>query len=197
VTGRTDLENDLNPGTVEAEGDIAGQHQGHQERVQTQSLSRIPSKIFEFSKSDQEWMEHALALAVKAEAGGEVPVGAVVVRNGAMIAEGWNQNISLSDPTAHAEIVALRAAGQAIGNHRMPGCVIYVTLEPCAMCAAAMIHARLDRVVFGAPDPKTGAFGGAYNLPHIHPHNHEVEVAGGLLSDQSSILLREFFKRRR
>jgi tRNA(Arg) A34 adenosine deaminase TadA len=151
----------------------------------------------EFSSSDQKWMEHALVLAARAEESGEVPVGAVVVSGGAVVAEGWNQNIRLMDPTAHAEIMALRGAGEALGNHRMPGCELYVTLEPCAMCAAAMIHARLDRVVYGASDPKTGALGGAYSLPEVHPHNHQMAVDGGLLSERSAAVLRGFFRRKR
>lgn len=142
-------------------------------------------------------MQRALELARRAEAEGEVPVGAVVVRDGTLLGEGWNRNITLHDPTAHAEIVALRAAGLALRNHRMPGCVMYVTLEPCAMCVSAAIHARLERVVYGAPDPKTGALGGAYNLPAIHPHNHELKWQGGLLAEQAAEMLRSFFRERR
>jgi len=112
-------------------------------------------------------MMHAISLAQRAQSEGEVPVGAVLVRDGEMVGEGWNQNITLNDPSAHAEIVALRDAGQKLKNHRLPGCVLYVTLEPCAMCVGAMIHARLERVVFGATDPKTGALGGAYSLGWI------------------------------
>lgn len=150
-----------------------------------------------FDADDRAWMRRALELARRAEAEGEVPVGAVVVRDGDALGEGWNRNITLHDPTAHAEIVALRAAGRALNNHRMPGCVMYVTLEPCAMCVSAAIHARLERVVFGAADPRAGALGGAYCLPGIHPHNHELRWQGGLLADQAAELLRSFFRERR
>jgi len=138
-----------------------------------------------------------MSLAQQAAAQGEVPVGAVVVRDGDMVGEGWNRNIALNDPSAHAEIVALRDAGKKLKNHRLPGCVLYVTLEPCAMCVGAMVHARLDRVVFGALDPKTGALGGAYSLPAAHSHNHVLEYQGGLMADEASELLRAFFRARR
>jgi len=142
-------------------------------------------------------MMHAISLAHRAQSEGEVPVGAVVVRDGEVVGEGWNQNITLNDPSAHAEIVAMREAGQKLKNHRLPGCVLYVTLEPCAMCVGAMVHARLDRVVFGALDPKTGALGGAYSLPAAHSHNHVLEYQGGLMADDASDLLKAFFKARR
>jgi len=151
----------------------------------------------DFSTEDHRWMQHALDLARQAEAEGEVPVGAVVVNEAGLLGEGWNRNISLNDPTAHAEIIALREAGRRLRNHRMPGCVLYVTLEPCGMCVAAMIHARLTRVVFAAADPKTGALGGAFSLPEAHHHNHELQTAGGLLREQAGNLLRDFFLRRR
>ena len=142
-------------------------------------------------------MMHAISLALRAQSEGEVPVGAVVVRDGEMIGEGWNRNIILNDPSAHAEIVAMRDAGQKLKNHRLPGCVLYVTLEPCAMCVGAMVHARLDRVVFGALDPKTGALGGAYSLPTAHTHNHVLEYQGGLMADDASELLKAFFRAKR
>ena len=138
-----------------------------------------------------------MSLAKKAEREGEVPVGAVIVLDGNIVGEGWNQNITLSDPSAHAEIMALRDAGRNLQNHRLPGCVLYVTLEPCAMCVGAMIHARLERVVFGATDPKTGALGGAYSLPAAHSHNHVLEYQGGLMADDASDLLKTFFRTRR
>jgi len=147
--------------------------------------------------TDQKWMMHAMSLAHRAQSEGEVPIGAVVVRDGDMVGEGWNQNIALCDPSAHAEIVALRDTGKNLQNHRLPGCVLYVTLEPCVMCVGAMIHARLERVVFGATDPKTGALGGAYNLPAAHPHNHGLEYQGGLMADEASELLKIFFRARR
>jgi tRNA(adenine34) deaminase len=148
-------------------------------------------------EEDLRWMGHALGLAQKAENEGEVPVGAVIVRDGVLVAEGWNRNISLSDPSAHAEIMALRSAGQSLQNHRMPGCVMYVTLEPCVMCVGALIHARLDGLVFGAPDPKTGALGGAYSLPQECPQNHALHYRGGVLEERSSELLKAFFRARR
>lgn len=127
----------------------------------------------------------------------KVPVGAVVVKGGDLLGKGWNSNITLNDPSAHAEILALREAGRALRNYRMPGCVMYVTLEPCSMCVSAAIHARLERIVFGAADPKTGALGGAYCLPGIHAHNHEIAWQGGLLADEAADLLRGFFRSRR
>ncbi|MDT8319640.1 MAG: tRNA adenosine(34) deaminase TadA [Xanthomonadales bacterium] len=150
-----------------------------------------------FSEQDQHWMRRALARARDAGAQGEVPVGAVVVCAGEAVGEGWNRNIELGDPSAHAEIVALRAAGRRLGNHRMPGCTLYVTLEPCAMCVGAALHSRLDAVVFGAPDPKTGALGGAFDLTQIHAHNHRLSVRGGVLADECGELLKVFFRNRR
>jgi tRNA(Arg) A34 adenosine deaminase TadA len=146
---------------------------------------------------DLHWMRHAIALAQRAELEGEVPVGAVVVCEGEVLGEGWNRNIGLNDPSAHAEIIAMRGAGEVLNNHRMPGCVLYVTLEPCAMCVGAMIHARLARVVFGATDPKTGALGGTYDLAADYPHNHVLEYEGGVLADEISGMLRSFFRARR
>jgi len=142
-------------------------------------------------------MQHALDLANRAEKEGEVPVGAVLVKQDEIVGSGWNRNISLSDPTAHAEILAIRDAGQRLGNYRLPGCSLFVTLEPCAMCVGAIIHARLDRLVYGASDPKTGALGGAYSLINMHQHNHDFEVLGGLFSDVASAQLRRFFASRR
>ena len=150
-----------------------------------------------FSAADRAWMEHALRLADRAEAEGEVPVGAVVVNEAGLQGEGWNRNVKLSDPTAHAEIIAIREAGRRLNNYRLPGCVLYVTLEPCAMCVSAAIHARLKRLVFGAADPKTGALGGAYCLPDIHSHNHQFAHEGGLLAEQAAEMLRAFFRARR
>ena len=150
-----------------------------------------------FGAADRGWMLQALELARRAEVEGEVPVGAVVVTGGDLLGAGWNSNIRLHDPSAHAEIMALREAGRTLRNHRMPGCVMYVTLEPCAMCVSAAIHARLERIVFGAADPKTGALGGAYSLPGLHAHNHELAWQGGLLADQAGDLLRAFFRTRR
>jgi tRNA(adenine34) deaminase len=150
-----------------------------------------------FNAADRRWMELALALARRAEAEGEVPVGAVVVKDKDLAGEGWNRTIGLRDPSAHAEIIALRGAGQKLGNYRLPGCVLYVTLEPCAMCVSAAIHARLERLVFGAADPKTGAMGGAYSLPDLYSHNHRLIGQGGLMADEAGELLRSFFRSRR
>ena len=149
------------------------------------------------SETDQRWMRHALALARRAEGEDEVPVGAVVVRDGEIIGEGWNRTIALHDPSAHAEILALRSAGARMENYRLPGCVIYVTLEPCCMCAGAMIHARLERVVFGAADPKTGAAGGRFDLLDNPAHNHRPQVSSGCLAAECGAQLQAFFQRRR
>ena len=144
-------------------------------------------------------MRHALALAERADReDDEIPVGAVLVdADGNVVGEGWNRNIAEHDPTAHAEIVALRQAGRALGNHRLLGCTLYVTLEPCAMCAMAMVHARLARVVFGASDPKTGAAGSVFDLLADPRHNHRVEVLGGALGDEAGRRLTNWFRRRR
>jgi tRNA(adenine34) deaminase len=151
-----------------------------------------------FTDADRAWMSRALELAVHArDAEGEVPVGAVLVLDGAVVGEGWNRNITLNDPTAHAEIQALRAAGQALSNYRFPGATLYVTLEPCAMCAMAMVHARLARVVYGAADPKTGAAGSVFDTLLSPRHNHRVAVAGGLEAETAGDLLRQFFRSRR
>ena len=147
--------------------------------------------------SDEHWMRHALELANKAAEQGEVPVGAVIVRNEQLVAEGWNSPITDHDPSAHAEMIALRAAGQALNNYRLPGCALYVTLEPCIMCAGAIIHARIDRVVFGATDPKTGAVSSVYDVLSQPRLNHAVECFGGVLEEESAALLRDFFRARR
>ena len=148
---------------------------------------------------DLHWMHHALSLARRAEReDDEVPIGAVLVgADGTLLAEGWNRNISEHDPTAHAEIVAMRKAGQALGNHRLLGATLYVTLEPCAMCAMAMIHARIARVVFAARDPKTGAAGSVFDLLADPRHNHRVQVDEGVLADEASGLLTNYFRAKR
>lgn len=142
-------------------------------------------------------MRRALALARQAAAIDEVPVGAVLVVDGAVAGEGWNAPISESDPTAHAEIRALRAAAASRGNYRLPGSTLYVTLEPCAMCVGAILHARVTRVVFGAPDPKTGAAGSVVDLFANPQLNHHASVVGGVLADECGDLLRQFFAARR
>ena len=149
------------------------------------------------ASKDGIYMRQALDQAHNAWALGEVPVGAVLVREGEVIATGFNQPIGTHDPTAHAEIMALRAAASLLGNYRLPGCELFVTLEPCAMCAGAMMHARLARVVYGAADPKTGACGSVVNLFEQEKLNHHTELVGGVMTDQCSSLLKEFFAERR
>jgi tRNA(adenine34) deaminase len=146
---------------------------------------------------DEEWMRHALALAARAEAEGEVPVGALVVRDDRVLGEGWNQPVALHDPTAHAEVLAMRAAAQVAGDYRLGGATIYVTLEPCPMCAAAIAHARIARLVFGAWDPRQGAAGSAFNLVTAPALNHRVDAFGGVLSEDCGALLKRFFAGRR
>ena len=147
--------------------------------------------------NDEEWMQHALELAHNAEVAGEVPVGAVIVLNGELVAEGWNQPISSSDPTAHAEIMALRAAGKKLDNYRLLDSELYVTLEPCPMCVGAMLHARIRRVIYAATDPKTGALGGAYDLLNSVKHNHAFQVTKDVLEEKSREMLQAFFRSRR
>ncbi len=152
----------------------------------------------EFSIDDMRYMRRALQLATHArDSENEVPVGAVLVQNGEIVGEGWNRNITLHDPTAHAEIIAMRAAGEKLANHRLSGATLYVTLEPCSMCAMAMIHARLGRVVYAAADLKTGAAGSVFDTLVDARHNHRIEVASGLMAQESASLLREFFRARR
>lgn len=144
------------------------------------------------------WMAHALSLAQRAADQGEVPVGAVLVLDGAPIAEGWNRPIAAHDPTAHAEIQALRAGAREIGNYRLPGSTLYVTLEPCVMCAGAIIHARVAQVIYGATDPKAGACGSVFDLlPSDGRFNHRTECTGGVLATDCAETLRAFFRARR
>jgi tRNA(adenine34) deaminase len=147
--------------------------------------------------ADVAFMARALELARLAEAAGEVPVGAVIVRDGEIIAEGWNRPISTDDPTAHAEIMAMRAAGAALGTYRLTGTTLYVTLEPCAMCASAMVHARIGRLVFAATDPRAGAAGSVFNIVQHPALNHRIECTGGVLAEECGSLLRQFFQARR
>jgi len=146
---------------------------------------------------DADWMRRALELAARAEAEGEVPVGALVVRDEQVLGEGWNRPVALRDPTAHAEILALRNAAQKIGDYRLGGATLYVTLEPCPMCAAASMHARIARLVFGAWDPRQGAAGSVFNLVTAQAMNHRVDAFGGVLSEECGALLRRFFEARR
>ena len=143
------------------------------------------------------WMDEALRLARSAQARGEVPVGAVVVSDGAIVGRGGNAPVTGSDPTAHAEIAALREAARALGNYRLPGCDLYVTLEPCAMCAGAILHARIRRLVFGARDPKTGACGSVIDLFGERRLNHHTTVSSGVAAEACAALLSDFFAARR
>ncbi|WP_020484441.1 tRNA adenosine(34) deaminase TadA [Methylomonas sp. MK1] len=147
--------------------------------------------------TDEEWLRHAIRLAQRAESQGEVPVGAVLVHNNRCITEGWNQPIQNNDPTAHAEIVALRKAGQALNNYRLIDTTLYVTLEPCVMCMGAIAHARIKRLVFGAYDPKRGAVCHALQLSDAAFLNHSVEWTGGILEADCAELLSDFFKAKR
>ena len=166
---------------------------GREENRQVDETATLPAD----AATDEAWMRQALTAAQAAAARGEVPVGAVLVWGGELIATGGNACIAEHDPTAHAEIVALRAAAQRLGNYRLEGCTLYVTLEPCAMCAGAMFHARLARVVYGAPDPKTGAAGSLLDLFANPRLNHQTRVHGGVLAGECGALLQDFFRQRR
>jgi tRNA(adenine34) deaminase len=147
--------------------------------------------------TDEAFMHEALSLARRAAEAGEVPVGAVVVKDGAVIGRGHNRPVSGRDPTAHAEVIALRDAARNVGNYRLAECSLYVTLEPCAMCAGAIMHARIGRVVYGAADPKSGACGGVVNLFAENRLNHHATVVGGVLAEEAARLLQDFFAQRR
>jgi tRNA(adenine34) deaminase len=147
--------------------------------------------------TDSVFMSEALELARRAESEGEVPVGALLTLDGKVMGQGWNRVIGLADPSAHAEILALREAGSTMGNYRLPGSTLYVTLEPCCMCVGAIVHARVARLVYAAGDPKTGAVNGQFELLQSPQHNHRVEVASGVLAEEASGLLVDFFRRRR
>lgn len=149
------------------------------------------------AEADKFYMNIALELAAEAAAAGEVPVGAVVVRDGEVLGRGWNRPISTCDATAHAEIVAIREASRACGNYRLPDATLYVTIEPCTMCVGAMIHARVGRVVFGAPEPKAGALISQLQLAEANHWNHRLGVEGGVCAAESAELMRRFFQRRR
>ncbi len=149
------------------------------------------------AETDIHWMRHALALADRGEAQDEVPVGCVIVRDNILIGEGWNRPISSNDPTAHAEIVALRDAARRAGNYRLSGATLYVTLEPCLMCAGAMVHARVERLVFGASDPRRGAVNSTTHAFETQGLNHRVEVFGGVLDNECAGRLQAFFRARR
>ena len=148
-------------------------------------------------KTDQEWMQEAIKLAQHAANQQEVPVGAILVHEGKIIGQGWNQPITKNDPSAHAEIIALRDAAKALKNYRLLNTTMYVTLEPCLMCVGAMLHARIEKLVFGAYDPKTGAAGTVFNLLENGQHNHQIQTVGGVLRQKCSVLLKDFFSQRR
>lgn len=148
-------------------------------------------------RQDEIWMQEALRAAQRALEAGEVPVGAVVVHEGKIVGRGFNRNIAESDPTAHAEVVALREAGAAIGNHRLGGCELFATIEPCAMCAGALVHARIRRLVYGADDPKAGAVHSVMQVVNHPSANHVMEVRKGVLAGKCAELLQEFFRARR
>jgi tRNA(Arg) A34 adenosine deaminase TadA len=158
---------------------------------------RRKSASAEEKRRDERWMRAALAEARRGAIEQEVPVGAVVERDGRMVARAHNRPLHTHDPAAHAEILALRRAGRRLGNYRLNGCTLYVTIEPCAMCAGAIVQARVDRVVFGARDPKAGAAGSALKVLNHPKLNHQVEVASGVLKEECAALMREFFQARR
>ncbi len=160
-------------------------------------MNQPDASVSPLSEMDVHWMRHAIRLAQAAQAAGEVPVGAVIVQEGALLAEGWNRPISTSDPTAHAEMIALRAAAQTIGNYRLLDTTLYVTLEPCAMCASAMVHARVKRLVYAATDPRAGAAGSIFNIVQHPALNHRLDVTTGVLGEECSASLRSFFAARR
>jgi tRNA(adenine34) deaminase len=147
--------------------------------------------------NDRHFMSRALELARIAESVGEVPVGAVIVKDNVIIAEGWNQPIGLRDPSAHAEMLAMRSAAQVLGNYRLLDTTLYVTLEPCAMCAGAMVHARVKRLVYAATDPRAGAAGTVFNITQHEALNHRLEVTAGVMADECAAVLRNFFQRKR
>jgi tRNA(adenine34) deaminase len=147
--------------------------------------------------TDELWMEEALRCAQRALEAGEVPVGAVVVYDGRIVGRGWNQNITHSDPTAHAEVIALREAGANLGNHRLGACDLFATIEPCAMCAGALVHARVRRLIYGADDPKAGAVHSVIQVLNHPGLNHKVEICGGVLAGKCAEILQEFFRNKR
>jgi tRNA(adenine34) deaminase len=159
-------------------------------RAKTQMHPKPPA-------SDELWMEEALRSAQRALEAGEVPVGAVVVCDGRIVGRGWNHNITDSDPTAHAEVMALREAGAAVGNHRLGDCELFATIEPCAMCAGALLHARIKRLVYGADDPKAGAVHSVLQVLNHPQLNHRVEIRSGVLAGRCAELLQAFFRSRR
>jgi tRNA(adenine34) deaminase len=161
------------------------------------TADKIPGTAPAELHSDELWMEEALRCAQRALEAGEVPVGAVVVSGGQIVGRGWNRNIAASDPTAHAEVMALREAGATVGNHRLEDCELFVTIEPCAMCSGALVHARIRRLVFGAHDLKAGAVHSVMQVLNHPQLNHTIEVRGGVLAGRSAEVLQSFFRSRR
>jgi tRNA(adenine34) deaminase len=159
--------------------------------------STLSSPMQAPANSDELWMEEALRCAQRALEAGEVPVGAIVTFENRIVGRGWNRNISDADPTAHAEIIALRDAGTTVGNHRLEGCELFATIEPCAMCAGALVHARIRRLVYGADDPKAGAVHSVMQVLNHSQLNHALEVRRGILAGRSAELLQTFFRNRR
>jgi len=157
----------------------------------------LEEQAVEQQKIDEKWMTYALSLADNAEQENEIPVGAVLVKNDQVVAEGWNLSILNHDACAHAEIMAIRQAGNVLENYRLIDCTLYVTLEPCPMCAGAMVHARIKRLVYGAGDYKTGAAGSVFDLVRNDKLNHQIEVTSGVLADRCATKISDFFKRRR
>lgn len=146
---------------------------------------------------DEFWMQRALELATLAEQQGEVPIGAIVVKDDQIIGEGYNAPISLNDPSGHAEIRAIRQAANALGNYRLLNCSLYVTIEPCLMCVGALVHARIKELVYGAPEPKTGAVSSAFAVLNAPSHNHQIQVRNGILAEECAARLQDFFQQRR
>jgi tRNA(adenine34) deaminase len=165
------------------------------ERQQTTNVQTADTR--HLTTTDELWMQEALRAAQRALEAGEVPVGAVVVSDGRIVGRGWNRNLLDSDPTGHAEIVALREAGAAVGNHRLSDCELFATIEPCAMCAGALVHARIRRLVYGAHDPKAGAVHSVVQVLNHPQLNHQMQVQGGVLAGRCADLLQEFFRSRR
>jgi tRNA(adenine34) deaminase len=161
------------------------------------SLNASLSLAAEFSAEDEKFMHRAIELAMIAESHNEIPVGAVIVCDGKIIGEGFNQSIMNNDPSAHAEMMAVRDAGKNIANYRLLDCTLYVTLEPCCMCAGLLVHSRIKRLIFASEDFKTGAAGSAFALVNHEKHNHQIAVKSGLLATECSAMLSAFFKRRR
>ena len=161
------------------------------------AASSAAPNLHELEGGDIDFMRAALDLAQQARDAGEVPVGAVVVKDGVIIGRGYNRPISAADPTAHAEVMALRDAARHLGNYRLTDCMLYVTLEPCTMCVGAIFHARIARLVYGAKDPKTGACGSIIDLPAETRLNHHLQMAGGVLAEETGELLKQFFAQRR